>query len=119
MVKTATAPRTTTPVTKGGDAKSTIDESVRQRNLFLTMAIDMSWRLAVSVLIPVIGGHYLDEHFNKTPLLTLLGMVVALALSAAVIWRALKMANSLPVPQLTKAQRRAIRKSYEKEEADE
>lgn len=41
------------------------------------MALTMSWQLALVVLVPIIGGHMLDEHYGKDPLLTLFGLAVA------------------------------------------
>ncbi|HEX5447733.1 MAG TPA: AtpZ/AtpI family protein [Candidatus Saccharimonadales bacterium] len=45
--------------------------------VFLAAALDMSWRLAIAVLVPIIGGHYLDEALNSSPWLTIIGFVVA------------------------------------------
>jgi F0F1-type ATP synthase assembly protein I len=45
--------------------------------VFLAAALDMSWRLAIAVLVPIIGGHYLDEAFNSSPWITVAGCVVA------------------------------------------
>lgn len=41
------------------------------------MAITMAWQLVFVVLIPVIGGHYLDETFDTSPKLTTVGAVIA------------------------------------------
>lgn len=90
--------------------------SAQRRNAFLVMVLDMSWRLAVVVLIPIIGGAELDKHFGTRPLWTLVGVGVAFAASAVVMWRSAQAANRLPVPKLTAAQRRAIRKSYEEDD---
>jgi len=39
--------------------------------------------------------------------------------STMVMWQAVQLANRLPVPKLTAAQKRQIQKSYEEEDADE
>lgn len=118
MEKISAAPTTTPPVAKGGRTKPTFKESAEQRSQFFTMALDMSWQLAVVVLLPVVGGHYLDEHLKTSPLWTLAGLGLAFVMSGVVMWQALQAANRLPVPKLTAAQRRAIKKSYEEEDND-
>ena len=76
----------------------------------------MAWQLAVVVLVPVVGGVYLDKALGSSFVCTFAGLGVALLGSGVVMWRAMQTANSLPVPKLTDAQRRAIKKSYEEED---
>ena len=52
-------------------------ESVYQRGLFLNMALNMSWQLAIVVIVPIVGGHELDIHLETTPWLTIVGTVIA------------------------------------------
>lgn len=47
-------------------------------NILLVSALDMSWRLAITVLIPIIGGFELDKHLGITPALTAVGFVIAM-----------------------------------------
>ncbi|MGH7157017.1 MAG: AtpZ/AtpI family protein [Candidatus Saccharimonadales bacterium] len=49
------------------------------RAVFVIAALDMSWRLAIAVLVPVIGGFELDKHLNTTPALTIIGFLLAMA----------------------------------------
>ena len=44
----------------------------------LNAALQMSWRLAIVVLIPLIGGVKLDERFKTSPYLTILGVLLAI-----------------------------------------
>lgn len=74
----------------------------------------MSWRLALSVLVPVIGGYELDRHFKTSPALFIAGFVLAIALSAVTIRRTLRLANALPFDQITKGM-----KKVEDDEDDE
>jgi F0F1-type ATP synthase assembly protein I len=78
----------------------------------------MGWQLAVVVLIPVIGGAELDKAFKSSPALLLVGLAIALLGTILVMWRSVKAANTLPVPKLTAAQKRAIQKQYEEDDAD-
>lgn len=48
-----------------------------QRRLFFVMFLDMSWQLALVVLIPVIGGYYLDQFFHTFPGLLIAGFLLA------------------------------------------
>jgi len=47
--------------------------------VFMAALLDMSWRLAIVVLVPIIGGFKLDEHFDITPVLTIIGFLLAMA----------------------------------------
>lgn len=48
------------------------------RDPFIRGALAMSWRLALVVLVPIIGGYALDQQYHKTPWLTLAGLALAL-----------------------------------------
>ena len=76
----------------------------------------MSWQLAAAVLVPLLGGVMLDKKLGTAPVCTLVGLGVALACSAVVMWQAMQAANRLPVPKLTDAQKREIQKSYEEDD---
>ena len=86
--------------------------------VFVSMALDMSWRLALVVLIPVIGGYELDKRFKTSPTLIIIGFVVAMAGMALVMWQTLQAANRLPVPKLTADQKRTIKKQYDEDDDD-
>jgi hypothetical protein len=83
--------------------------------VFISMALDMSWRLALVVLIPIIGGAELDKH-THTSLYVIFGFVLAMLGMALVMWQTLRKASQLPVPKLSAAQRRAIHKQYEEDD---
>lgn len=57
------------------------------------MALDMSWRLAVVVLVPIVGGFEIDSHVGTTPLLTVIGFLVAIAGVFIVMRQTVKAAN--------------------------
>ena len=89
------------------------------RQQFYMAFLNMSWQLAIVVLAPILIGVKLDGVFNAQETFTFIGLGLAVVGAAAVMWRTLKFANHLPVPKLTEAQRRAIKKSYEEDDADE
>lgn len=68
-------------------------------SLFITMALDMSWRLAIAVLVPIIGGFELDKKFDTSPVYMILGFVLAMAGMALVFWRTLQEAAKIEVPK--------------------
>ena len=75
-------------------------------SLFFSMGLDMSWRLALSVLVPIIGGVELDKHFGTAPVLLIAGFVVAIALAIVTIRRTLQLSKQLPFDQLTKGMKK-------------
>jgi F0F1-type ATP synthase assembly protein I len=85
MQKTAVPGNSQSPPEVGSDKNHS--------KVFITMALDMSWRLAVVVLVPIIGGFKLDQHFKTTPLLTIIGFVLAMGGFALVIWQTLQVAE--------------------------
>jgi F0F1-type ATP synthase assembly protein I len=82
-----------TPATKSVVGKKDSEPSLYQRNLFMSMALDMSWQLAIVVLVPLIGGVELDRHLKTTPTLTIIGSVIALGGFIAVIVNTLRQAD--------------------------
>ena len=58
--------------------------------VFVNMAMDMSWRLAVVVIVPIVAGFKVDEHLSSSPLWTIVGFVLAMAGMAAVLRRMLR-----------------------------
>ena len=70
--------------------------------IFITMALDMSWRLAIVVLVPIIGGFKLDEKLGTTPALIIIGFLLAMGGMALVMWQTLQAANQVPLPKKEK-----------------
>jgi len=56
---------------------------------FIGATLSMSWQLAIVVLIPVVGGFKLDQHFNILPLWTIVGFIIAMAGAVLVIKKSL------------------------------
>jgi F0F1-type ATP synthase assembly protein I len=63
------------------------------RVVFMGAVIDMTWQLAIVVLIPIVGGYKLDQHFKTTPLWLLVGCALAIAGTVAVLRRILSGLN--------------------------
>jgi F0F1-type ATP synthase assembly protein I len=72
------------------------DKTASINSVFFAMGIDMSWRLALSVLVPIIGGVYLDKVFHTSPVLLIVGFVVAIVSVIITIRRTLRLSKELP-----------------------
>lgn len=89
--------KTTEPVSKPtsskGGSKTDLPagQAASARQAFMVAAANMSWQLAIVVLVPIVGGFKLDGVFTTTPLLTIIGFVVAIIGMAAVVWRQLQL----------------------------
>jgi F0F1-type ATP synthase assembly protein I len=60
------------------------------KSKFFSATLEMGWQLALIVLIPLIAGIKLDQHFASSPSYTLAGFMLAIAGGAAVVWRTVK-----------------------------
>jgi hypothetical protein len=116
-VKRADATSKATPTHAKGELGS-LNSSKGSVSNFIGMALNMSWQLAIVFLVPVIGGVQLDKRFGTKYLFTFIGLGLATVGSGLIMWRTLKVADSMPVPKLTAAQKRKIQKEYEAEDED-
>ncbi len=64
--------------------------------MFLGAIMDMSWRLAIVVLIPIVGGFKLDEKLHTSPWFVLVGFILAMAGTGYVLWWASKQTVNIP-----------------------
>jgi len=64
------------------------------RAILVIAAADMSWRLAIAVLVPIIGGYELDKHLNTAPGLTIIGFLLAMGGLFYILKRTLTIADS-------------------------
>ncbi|HUY53001.1 MAG TPA: AtpZ/AtpI family protein [Candidatus Dormibacteraeota bacterium] len=55
----------------------------------LNATLQMSWKLAIVVLVPLIGGVKLDERWKLFPYLTIIGSLLAIGGFIYVIWKTL------------------------------
>jgi hypothetical protein len=116
-VKRADVSLASTPTPVRGDSGDS-KPSQKSGNQFFVMALNMSWQLAIVMLIPIIAGAQLDKHFDTSYLYTFVGLAFASAGAGVVMWRTLRVANDLPVAKLTAAQKQKIQKQYEEEDAE-
>lgn len=79
-------------------------DSESQIMVFLAAAFNLSWQLAIVVLVPIFAGYKLDQHFNALPVFTVVGLVVAMFGTAAVLRRQLQLLG--PPPKAKSSARR-------------
>ena len=85
------------------------------RQTFIMAALNMSWQLAIVVLVPILLGFKLDKHLDSLPLWTGIGFIVAMAGMAVVVWRQLKMFS----PKITQADIDKAKRLRDQEEDDQ
>ena len=91
MPKTSVARKSTPhPAPDAGtqqNRRSNTEDAFYQQSLFLSMALNMTWQLALVVLVPIVGGYMLDQHYHTSPWLTVVGAVVGMLGVAGVLYR--------------------------------
>lgn len=89
-----------TPTTVRGDSTSVASTASRptEKRQFVAAALDMSWQLAVVVLVPIFAGVQLDKHFGTEPSWMIAGFIVAAVGFGTVVWKAFSAFNQ-PITQ--------------------
>lgn len=104
-MKETTAPQSTlSPKRDVASRNSEVGTNKSPSSVFISLALDMSWRLAIVVLVPIIGGFELDKRLHTSPLLVIVGFLLAMAGVALVLWQMLHIANQMPVDKKEKRQ---------------
>ena len=79
-------------------ARDELDAKLEKLNVsaqkqFFGATFTLGWRLAITVLVPLIAGIKLDQHFHSSPSYTLAGFMIAVAAGAAAVWATVKEVN--------------------------
>lgn len=85
------AGRNTTTVAQ--DEIEQFEAALGAKQNFIGAAINLSWRLALTVLIPLIGGIQLDKKFDSSPSYTLTGFMLAILFGCMAVWQTVKEVN--------------------------
>lgn len=75
-------------------SRAVVDRSSAS-SVFMSMVLDMTWRLAVAFLVPIIGGEELDKHHKSGHLYLIIGLLLAVVLGGLVVYRSYKLANEM------------------------
>lgn len=87
MVKSAVQRKSTAPVAQDELDRSLAVFAAKQQ--FISVAMNMGWQLALTILIPVFVGVKLDDYFHSTPSYTLAALVIAIGGAVVVVWKTL------------------------------
>jgi F0F1-type ATP synthase assembly protein I len=82
----------TKKITSGDDLEKQL-KIMQAKQQFLGATMGMGWRLAVTVVVPIVLGVKLDEHFKSSPSLTLAGLFLATGAGSAAVWTTIKEVN--------------------------
>lgn len=100
MTETKTPSTTPSPQqTVSSSQQVTVGKPENPTSVFTGMALDMSWKLAIVVLVPIIGGYEIDTHTGLTPLVTIVGFLLAIVGTGFVMWQTLQSANKASTPK--------------------
>ncbi len=88
-MKKTKAPNKTLSPKATAQTENTKANKSEARSLFFGAAIDMTWQMAIAVLVPIIGGFELDKALHTSPLFIIIGFVLAMIGTFLVIKRAL------------------------------
>ncbi len=83
------------PATPAQDEIEQYMRVINAKQLFIGTAAGMGWRLAVVVIIPLVAGVKLDDHFHTAPSLTLTGLIIASVASVLVVTKCVKEVNKI------------------------
>ena len=100
-MKQTTAPITTPSPTKvsqqgSNKPKSSANQAYNPTSQFLGAALNMSWQLAIVVLVPILVGSQLDKRLDLSPTMTVIGFIVAMAGTGVIMWRQLQIYGNGP-----------------------
>lgn len=87
MGKAAVKDKTTTAAARKEQQSFDVDGA---RSLFFISALNMSWQLALTIVIPVVAGVKLDQWLDSSPSLTLTGFFLAIVMGSMVVWNTVK-----------------------------
>ncbi len=88
MKRAATRSKVTTPVAESGFDK--LAQIADAKTQFMSAAINMSWQLAVTIIVPVIIGVKLDDHYHSSPSWTLTALFLAVFMAGGVVYKSLR-----------------------------
>jgi F0F1-type ATP synthase assembly protein I len=81
-------------------------DAFNAKQRFIGSVLNMGWRMAVTFIIPVIIGTWLDRRFDTSPSYTIAGIFVAVAGSVMVVWNTVKEVNAETAEMEKKSRKR-------------
>ncbi len=78
---------------------------------FISSTFNMGWRLAITVVVPIVAGVKIDEHFRSSPSFTLVGLMLAVVAGSAAVWTTIKQVNQQQASDAAEATIKTKRKA--------
>ena len=54
-------------------------------------ALEIAWDLLLSIAVPIVlfgfGGRWLDERYDRTPIFTIIGLILAFTVMARIVYK--------------------------------
>lgn len=75
--------------------KTTTEDVTAQKakRLFFAGLLDISWRLSIAVIVPVVAGSWIDKNRGSGQVFTLIGLLFGTILAGFTIYKAYKKLN--------------------------
>ncbi len=95
---------------KSSKREKTIDDYMQDqadaaKKLFIGSTMNLSFRLAITVLIPLVGGIKIDQRYDSAPSFTLAGIVLAISFGTAAVMSTVKEVNELQAEESKKGKK--------------
>lgn len=110
MGKIAASKKTTT----AEDVTKKYLSSFDVQNRFFAATLGMGWRMAITVLVPLIAGIQVDKHFKSSPSYTLAGFMIAVAGAVAVVANSVKEVNQEQADMDKEANKSKVKKASDR-----
>ena len=81
--------------TSAQDDIEQLEAALLAKQRFIAATLNLSWRLAVTVLVPLIGGIQLDKRFDSSPSYTITGFMLAVVLGCVAVWHTVQEVNEI------------------------
>lgn len=105
-MKRAAVKRNETTTTAQDDIEQYM-KIVNARRQFFSSSANMGWRLAITVVIPIVAGVKLDQKFNTAPSLTLSGLILASVGAVMVVYSTVKEVNQIQAEEEKKEKQKS------------
>ena len=90
MSKAAAPRKSTTKNVVVDDQVDKLAATLAAKQQFVLSTANMGWRLAFTVVVPIVAGVKLDEHFKSSPSWTITGLFLAVFAGSAAVWQTVK-----------------------------
>jgi F0F1-type ATP synthase assembly protein I len=105
MKKTPTPIKTPLPSTEKSNTTNKVGSENNPLSALLIASLNMSWQLAIVVLVPILGGFTLDKKLNAQPYITIVGFIIAIIGTVMVIRHQLQLFG--PPPRVNNKEHRS------------